>query len=275
MRHVPFAPRSTRLVKTCLLLVAATALAGPAQAQQAAQPKDTPAAANPAEPQMDDEGWTPDQSEVDDSAPSEASNEGQTWVPFADPDKVGWDDPGPYMIIAGLNSFEHFQDTGEDFTNSWGFAARGGYRLNKWLAVEGALEFLSGYDVNVALAPPPPGASADLTVDGGNGGANVKLYAPWFGRLQPYGLLGIGGMWAELRTTYPTGYVCDPIYWYCSGTYTQLGHEGAFLAKFGGGAEFWLSQDFALVVEAAFNLPTGDLKDLRATNLIWGGVFRF
>ena len=33
-----------------------------------------------------------------------------------------WAQPGAYMIIAGLNSFEHFQDTGEDF----GFARPGG-----------------------------------------------------------------------------------------------------------------------------------------------------
>jgi len=189
-----------------------------------------------------------------------------------------WMEPGAYLIIGGLNSFEHFQETREqDFDNSWGLAVRGGYRVNDFLAVEGVLEFLSGYEVRIPLEDQGPivNATADLTIDGGNGGVNLKAYAPWFGRLQPYALVGVGGQWARLRTTYPTGYVCNPWYWYCSGTYTKLGNAGAFLSKFGGGVEFWLGDEFALVFDAAFNLPTGDLKDLRATNLTWGAVFRF
>lgn len=190
-----------------------------------------------------------------------------------------WTDPGAYMIIAGLNSFEHFQDTGRDFGNSWGFAARGGYRINDFFAVEGVLEFDSGYEVDVDIPAQPPAVpdpgTISLTVDGGNGGVNLKTYAPWFGRLQPYALLGIAGQWARLRTTYPTGWVCNPIFWYCTGTYTKLGNSGAFLAKFGGGAEFWIGDGFAVVVDAAYQLPTGDLRDLKNTTLTWGGVFRF
>jgi opacity protein-like surface antigen len=187
-------------------------------------------------------------------------------------------EPGAYLVIAGVNAFESFQDTRREFDNSWGFAARGGYRANEWIALEAQLEFLSGFEVSVDLPPqggnPSPG-TVSLTADGGNGGVNAKVYAPWFGRFQPYGLVGIAGQWARLRTTYPTGWVCDPIYWYCTGTYTKLGNEGAFLAKFGGGLEAWISEDFGVVVDAAFNLPTGDLKDLRYTSLTWGGIFRF
>jgi len=188
-----------------------------------------------------------------------------------------WTDPGAYLIIAGVNGFEHFVDTRSDFDDSWGFTARGGYRVNRWLAVEGQLEFLSGFEVDYLAQPPvvPSPTTVSLTVDGGNGGVNGKLYAPWLGRLQPYALAGIGGMWARLRTTNPTGFVCDPGFWYCQGTYTKLGNSGAFLAKLGGGAEYWLGEDFALMIDAVFNLPTGDLKDLRYTSLTWGGVFRF
>ncbi len=188
-----------------------------------------------------------------------------------------WTDPGAYITLMGVNIFEHFDDTGQDFDNSWGFDIRGGYRINKWFAVEGQLEFVNGHEVEIDLEPAgyPAGTTAYLTVDGGNGGLNGKLYAPWFGRIQPYALAGIGGQWARLRTTYPTGFVCDPIFWWCTGTYTKLGNSGAFLAKFGGGADFWFSEDMAAVVDATFNLPTGDLKDLRSTSLSWGFVFRF
>ncbi len=189
-----------------------------------------------------------------------------------------WTDPGAFITIAGVNAFEHFQDAPEQFDNSWGFTARGGYRFNRWIAVEGFLEFLSGYDTSFTIpaqAPDIVDPTVKLTIDGGTGGANVKAYAPWFGRIQPYALAGVGGQWARLRTTYPTGYVCDPFLWYCGGVYTEFGSEGAFIAKFGGGTEFWVSEDMAVVVDAVFNLPTGDLKDLRSTSLSWGFMFRF
>ena len=127
-----------------------------------------------------------------------------------------------------------------------------------------------------SIAPSPHAeGTAYLTVDGGNGGVNARAYAPWLGRLQPYALVGVAGQWARLRTTYPTGWVCSPGFWWCQGTYTKLGNSGAFLAKFGGGGEFWVSEDMAIVVDGVFNLPTGDLKDLRSTSLTWGLVFRF
>jgi len=181
-------------------------------------------------------------------------------------------DPGAYLMLAGVNSFDHFVGAERDFDNSWGFAIRGGYRMNRFVAFEGSFEFLAGYEVDVAL---PNDEALSLTVDGGTATGNVKVYAPWLGRIQPYGLVGIGGQWARLRTTNPTGFVCDPFFWYCSGTYTELDNAGAFTSKFGAGVEFWLSEDLGLVVDAAYTLPTGDLKDLRSTSLTWGAIFRF
>lgn len=198
------------------------------------------------------------------------------WSPEANANDR-FSDPGAYLTLAGMNGFEHFQDAGEDFDNSWGFVIRGGYRFNRFLAFEGALEFASGYEVDIEAEPPvvPVPVTVPLTIDGGTGTGNVKLYAPWFGRIQPYGLVGIGGQWARLRSTYTTGWSCSPGFWYCQGTYTKLGNAGAFTSKFGGGIELWLSDDMAIVVDAAYNLPTGDLKDLRSTTLAWGAVFQF
>ena len=126
-------------------------------------------------------------------------------------------------------------------------------------------------------APPEIPDPLRLTADGGNFTANIKAYAPWFGRFQPYGMVGIGGMWARLRTRFATGTVCTPGWpgWWCTGTYTQLGDTGGFLAKFGGGAEYWVTRDFSFVIDATYNLPTGDPKDLQSVSLNWGGKFHF
>jgi opacity protein-like surface antigen len=188
--------------------------------------------------------------------------------------------PGPYMIVAGLNAFQDFQDTPVDFDNTLGLAIRGGYRFGGFLAAEGAFEFLSGFDASVDFPPPvPPGVPnpAPITAEGGNFTANVKAYLPWWGRIQPYGLVGVGGMWGKLRTGWSTGTVCTPGYtgWWCSGTYSELGRGGSFLSRFGGGVEFWLSEQLGLMVDATYNIPTGTFKDLHYTSLTWGAVFKF
>ena len=190
-----------------------------------------------------------------------------------------YEEPGVFIMLSGLNAFEHFKNTEEDFNNSWGFNVRMGYRFGRFLALEGSFEFQNGFDVDInvdpILLPPSVTNPVRLSVDGGTGTVNAKGYLPWFGRFQPYGLFGIGGQWSRLRSRYATGVTCDPIYWYCRGTYTHLGNNGAFLMKFGGGAEYWVGDDLALVVDATFNLPTGALNDLRYTSLNWGVVFQY
>lgn len=191
-----------------------------------------------------------------------------------------WAEPGAFVTVAGMNAFENFQNTPEDFTDSWAFALRAGYRFNGFLAAEGGFEFLTGFKTLVDLPPGQPVGipnPAPLTVDGGIFTVNAKAYAPWFGRFQPYGLVGVGGMWAKLRTSWTTGAVCTPSYfgWWCEGTYTKLGNNGAFVAKFGGGAEFFVTEDFALVMDAAYVMPTGALKDLQYTSFTWGAIFKF
>lgn len=185
--------------------------------------------------------------------------------------------PGGYLILGGLNAFQHFSNTGgNDFTDSWGFEMRGGYRMNPFLALEVGGDFLSGFETNAFVQQ--TGRREALTIDGGNITANAKVHLPWFGRLQPYGMFGLGGQWARLRSTYQTGTVCGPgfnFYWYCTGTYAQLGNAGGFVMKFGGGTDFWITEDWGLTIDATYVMPTGSLEDVPYTNLGWGVKFKF
>ena len=131
-------------------------------------------------------------------------------------------DPGGYLVLGGITAFEQFQDTGgTPIENSLGFEIRGGYRFTRNLSVEGQLDFWSGFDLTVDFddAEPEVPDTGELTVDGGIFTANVKAALP-FGRIQPYALAGLGGMWARLRSTYPTGTICTPGYWgwWCENT---------------------------------------------------------
>jgi hypothetical protein len=195
---------------------------------------------------------------------------------------------GGYMIIGGLTGFSNFDDPNNvpppQWDASFGFVLKGGARLNPFLAFEAEFDYLSGFDalVDISGLPQFPGSGLPpqvaLTLDGGNVTANAVVYFP-LGRFQPKGIVGLGGMWAELRTTNVTSTVCYPGWywygWYCTGAYTNVGNEGGFVMRFGGGADLYLTDTFALTVEATYMLPFGSISALAYTNLNWGAKFDF
>jgi len=191
-----------------------------------------------------------------------------------------FEEPGGYLVVGGLTAWDDFADkSGTPVDESLGFEIKGGYRFTRHIAAEVDANFLSGFDMEVQLNLPPGEPApdpADLTIDGGLFTVNAKGILP-FGRIQPFGLVGIGGMWARLRTTYPVGTVCTPGFWgwYCNGAYARLGSSGAFAMKLGGGVDFYINEDWALSVDVSYVLPFGDLEDLRYVNLGWGAVMRF
>ncbi|MFP6641199.1 MAG: outer membrane beta-barrel protein [Myxococcota bacterium] len=182
--------------------------------------------------------------------------------------------PGAYLVLGGFTAFTDFKDISSDFDTSLGFMLRGGYRINPIFALEAEGNFIAGWDTHDGEPPPGP-AQGNLTLDGGTATVNALAYLP-LGRLQPHVLVGLGGMWAQLRTTNTISQDCSPDdYWYCQSVYLQLDHSGSFVMKFGGGLDYYLTRDWAVVLDASYVLPFGDLKDLRYVSLNWGVRFSF
>ena len=191
---------------------------------------------------------------------------------------------GGYAVIGGLNGFAAFQnDQGQSFDGSYGFLLKGGARFNPYLAVELEGNFLSGFETqyNISQHPNYPGSglppTVGLTVEGGNVTANLVAYFP-LGRIQPKVMVGLGGMWAGLRSTDSIGVVCTPGYawdWYCSGRYARLGNSGGYVMRFGGGVDIEVAEDWAIVLESSYIKPFGALADLTYVNLGWGIRFNF
>jgi hypothetical protein len=80
------------------------------------------------------------------------------------------------------------------------------------------------------------------------------------GRIQPYGVAGIGGL-------YVAGFdrSLDNI----------LGVNGGFLARFGGGLDVYATEHFVVNAEATYDLPTGDVSSLRFVPVTLGAQYRF
>lgn len=103
--------------------------------------------------------------------------------------------------------------------------------------------------------------SADVgNVEGTIFTLNGKVYA-LTGRIQPYGLVGIGGGWINLQDT---------------ATQVSFSKEGGgFAARFGAGSDFYLSHAFGLTVGTDFVLPTGAIGDYPHLRFLSGFFLRF
>jgi opacity protein-like surface antigen len=181
-------------------------------------------------------------------------------------------DPGWYLILGGLTAWDQFQDTEEaDIGTSLGFELRGGYRVLKYFAAEGQIDFLSGF--RLRTGDPDVG---DLEIDGTVFTANAKGYLP-FERFQPYGLVGLGGMYARVRTAEAVGTICSPGFygWWCSGVYGQLEDGADFVARLGGGFDIFLTENIAINLDASYLLPFDKLSELRYISFNWGAKFKF
>lgn len=155
--------------------------------------------------------------------------------------------PGLYAALNGTASFDSIDGVDSDFLdNGIGVSGRVGYRFNPRLAAEGQIDW-SGDFIDCC--------GADLTETMYT--VNGKFFL-MTDRLQPYGLLGMG--YGTVDADLPGGSSVD---------------EGGFAVKFGAGVDFYISESFGLMLEAAYNLGTGDLEEFNYTGLGWGLFVRF
>jgi hypothetical protein len=204
---------------------------------------------------------------------------GLALITFSAPAMAGdFDQPGFYVVLGGFTGFENFPEENQfdidaDVETTLGFQARFGMRMMPYLAAEIQGDFLGGFPVIVDTMDD---GRVPLELKGGNITGNIRAILP-LGRFEPYAKVGIGGMWSDLRTAFATGVVCRPGYWgwWCDPTYTRLLDGGGFVAKFGGGMDLWITEDFALTMDVEYVLPTGDIENLQYLNLGWAAKFQF
>jgi hypothetical protein len=163
---------------------------------------------------------------------------------------------GVYVGFGALVAVENFdRDTAVHGTGSsqnvdgkdaGGPQVRFGYRYSPRIAGEVLFQYYAGFNLS------DDAAGVDDNFDGWSMTLNGKLYA-FLGRVQPYGLFGMGGIAFDKKR----------------------GDDAAFLARLGGGIDFYLTDHVVIDFEAAYAMPAGSLDDLQFATFGLGIQYRY
>jgi len=162
--------------------------------------------------------------------------------------------PGFSLGVGGNIIFDNF-DTGTtalDFDESLGFNVKLGYRVNDHFEVEMDYLFIDGFDGTVF------GVKA-LELDGFALTGNGKLYTST-GKVQPYGLFGIGIADLEIRDTIGLGLSLS---------------ESDLVLRFGGGLDIYATENVLFFAEVSYFLTQGDIEDTDFIPITVGAKYKF
>ena len=150
---------------------------------------------------------------------------------------------GQLTEIPGVNNVE--------VDPSFGLSGRVGARITPHLALEAHYEWMEDFETSVDGTEIAETQTQTFTGD-------VKGYLAT-GRVQPYLSAGIGVLSAKSD---------DPVT-----TFQKTDTD--FAARFGGGVDFYLSENVGLSLDSSYVVPTGDVEDLDYVSLGAGVFFRF
>ena len=141
------------------------------------------------------------------------------------------------------------------FDDTAGVDARGGYRFGERFAVEFDYQWQAGFDSTApAIAPP-------LEIDTHLLSLNAKLFA-LTGRWQPYAL--VGGSLLIVNTEIVSSAFKKP-----------FDIDTGFAPRFGVGLDYYLDENWSVVVEGTYAVPVGDVRDANMGSVGLGIQYRF
>jgi opacity protein-like surface antigen len=178
---------------------------------------------------------------------------------------------GLYLIGQGSYSFmtadSDLEDKARDATEivggtnghvdgSWGYGGRIGYRFLDWLAVEAQARVLNS--IKIKLHDQATGGDLRSKATFFTAMANGKGYL-LTDRFQPYILGGAGYGYAELN---PPGDA-------------NKDRSSGFVAQFGVGADYYVTDNLGLMTEVSYMWPTGGVSDYDNVSITFGAMLRF
>jgi opacity protein-like surface antigen len=133
-----------------------------------------------------------------------------------------------------------------------GFNVYGGYRAHPNVAVEAEFEMMPASDIKVMGIK-----FAEIQTWAFTG--NVKVL-PMTGEFQPFALVGIGVLNAEAKNIFGTGIEAS---------------NSDFAARFGGGADYYFTENIALSARVPYVLATGSIEEFDYMSFGGGLQYRF
>ncbi len=164
----------------------------------------------------------------------------------------GYDRRGLYLGLGGVYAIERFDAGSVSGSNALGIDTRVGYRAHRHLGAELNVQHVEGIDLDVGGQRVLKASATSVT-------ANAKGY-PFTGRVQPYGLVGLGGTVARAEDRLGLGVSSTTV----SG-----------LARLGGGIDLYATRHLVATAEVSYALPTGTLRDFAAVPVVVGAQYRF
>ena len=187
-----------------------------------------------------------------------------------------YDRDGFYVGLAGTYAIERFEDDTEkafravfgppvsaSIDNSLGAIANIGYRFDRHYSVEVEAEWLHGFVGDISVPGSGSGTVAEITTEPEVITCNGKGYL-LTGRYQPFFLLGLGVMTAkrEVRDTLGLGF-------------SESSRFIDVTMRFGGGLDFYATENIVLGLRLDYVLPFVDLDGLNYISFGWGFQYRF
>lgn len=148
-------------------------------------------------------------------------------------------------LSIGVEQFD-FAPGSVDFKEAFGVDLWAGYRVHRYIGIEGQFVYLKGFDIK--------GAPIDFNAL--NFTANVKVY-PISGTIQPYLLGGIGGGRFEIE----------------GGGESVDDSGGVF--RLGGGVDVYVFDSVALVAGIGYLFTRGDITDTDILEIRLGVQYQF
>lgn len=149
-----------------------------------------------------------------------------------------------------LRAIGYIVDIETDMPVGWN--VYGGYRVHPNFALEAEFEMMTGSDVKVFGA-----TFAEIETRAFTGNAKLFLLP---GQFQPFALVGIGVVHAEAKDKVGLG---------------LSSRDEDFGARFGGGADFYFTENIALSARVTYMLATGDVDEADYVSFGGGLQYRF
>ena len=172
-------------------------------------------------------------------------------------DRSGW-----YLGVSGVYAIENFDRA---FGDSAGLGFRLGYRAWPRLAAELRYEWLEGFDSNGPIPefmdPPLDLNHGGVELDTHQATLGAKLFA-LTGRVQPYGLLGVGMLIVNTELKAPKFEKPFRI-------------DVGFAARFGAGVDLYATEHVVIGIEGSYLVPTGSVSGEQYGTVELGLLYRF